>query len=142
MGQRNGEQETIEVTIPTAFQGNQTDKRSARSSSGVRYEYTLQEAEKYANSMHQMSAAPKITVNTSMTSTIPAPPMSHFSSSPDGNEQKSTSSKSKSRQQKQSQAEIHRMWETEYVTDHLMKGTVFEYSLAYVISFLIVINCT
>ena len=136
MGKRNEDRETIEVSFPTGFQGN------AGSSSGIRYEYTLQEAEKYANSMYQMSAAPKITVNTSMTSTIPAPPMSHFSSSPDGNEQKSTSSKSKSRQQKQSQAEIHRMWETEYVKDHLMKGTVFEYSLAYVISFLIFTNCT
>ena len=113
---------------------------SSSSSSGYvglgGYEYTLQEGESFVNSMYQVPAAPtpalhmapqhKMTTNTSMTSTIPAPPMSNHSLSSNATggvtPGSNTSSKSKSRQQKQSQAEIHRIWENEYVTDHLMRG--------------------
>ena len=126
--QRQIDEDVLELEVPTAFTVNQTEERSvqnnnATSSSGGKYEYTLQEGEKFVNSMYQIPAAPKITINTSMTSTIPAPPMSNLFSSNDENAPRSASSRNRSRQQKQSQAEIHHVWETEYVADHLMRGT-------------------
>ena len=146
--------EAIELNVPPSciLDGNMIDGRdnittsgcssssSSSSSSGnvglSGYEYTLQEGESFVNSMYQVPAAPtpalhmapqhKMTTNTSMTSTIPAPPMSNHSLSSNATggvtPGSNTSSKSKSRQQKQSQAEIHRTWENEYVTDHLMRG--------------------
>ena len=144
MGQKSIE--AIELNVPPSciLDGNMIDGRdniTTSSSSGGDvgsggYEYTLQEGESFVNSMYQVPAAPtpalhmapqhKMTTNTSMTSTIPAPPMSNHSLSSNATggvtPGSNTSSKSKSRQQKQSQAEIHRIWENEYVTDHLMRG--------------------
>lgn len=127
--QKERDEGTIGFSVPTEFPVNQTEQRSVRSSSGRRYDYSLREGEKYTNSIYQQmpptsttAPPPKITINTSMTSTIPAPPLAYFSSAHHENTPKSASAKSKARQQKQSQAEIHQLWEDEYVRDHLMKG--------------------
>ena len=125
-----------DITISSSNGSSNSSSRRSGIRGLVGCEYTLQEGESSLNSMYQVPAAPvpalhtapqhRMTINTSMTSTIPAPPMpnqSLSSAATDGVTYRSnTSSTSKSRQQKQSQAEIHRLWENEYVTDQVMRG--------------------
>ena len=143
--QQQTDEDVIRHEVLSTFTVNQTKDEGVQSndntsSSGGKYECASEEGEKYVNSMYQIPVASKMTTNTSMTSTIPAPPMSNLCPSFDDDALRSSSSRNRSRQQKQSQAEVHRIWETEYVADHLMRGTQFEYFMYFPRPFITLIS--